>query len=46
MLIPGALLGTLIAMLFITSVSVDVLRKTLGVLIAIFVIYRLLGSRI
>ena len=45
-LIPGALLGTLIAMLFITSVSVDVLRKTLGVLIAIFVIYRLLGRRI
>lgn len=44
-LIPGALLGTLIATLFITSVSVDVLRKALGVIIAVFVIYQVFGRR-
>lgn len=46
LLIPGAALGTLIATLFISSVSVDTLRTTLGVLILLFVVYRLLESRI
>lgn len=46
LLIPGAVLGNLIAVLFISSVSVDTLRTTLGVLILLFVVYRLLESRI
>jgi uncharacterized membrane protein YfcA len=46
LLIPGAALGTLVATLFITSISTDTLRLVLGVLILIFVIYRLLERRI
>ena len=46
LLVPGALGGTVVATLFITSVSVDTLRTTLGVLIMLFVVYRLLESRI
>jgi uncharacterized membrane protein YfcA len=46
LLIPGAALGTLVATLFIAGVSTDTLRSALGVLILIFVAYRLLESRI
>ena len=46
LLIPGAIVGTLVATVFISSVSVDTLRTTLGLLVLIFVIYRLLENRI
>lgn len=46
LLIPGAVGGMLIATLFITSISPDTLRRGIGLVVLLFVVYKLLEQRI
>jgi uncharacterized membrane protein YfcA len=46
LLLPGAVLGVTIGTLFITNVPTETLRTTLGIIILIFAVYRILESRI
>jgi uncharacterized membrane protein YfcA len=46
LLVPGTILGVLGATLFINYVSVETLRRTLAVLIAAFVTYRVIEGKI
>jgi uncharacterized membrane protein YfcA len=46
MLIPAAILGVVLGTAFITNVPTDVLRRGLGVIIALFVVYKLVEQRL
>ena len=46
LLLPGALLGVTIGTLFITNAPTKVLRTTLGIIVLVFALYKLLEKRI
>ena len=45
LLMPGAILGMLLGTLFIATISPDALKRGIGVILLLFVIYKLLESR-
>ncbi|MCB0214347.1 MAG: sulfite exporter TauE/SafE family protein [Anaerolineae bacterium] len=46
LLIPGAVIGMLMASFFIAGISPEMLRRGIGVIVLLFVIYKLLEQRI
>lgn len=46
LLLPGAVLGVIIGTLFITNAPTETLRLTLGIIVLIFAIYKMLEKRI
>lgn len=46
LLMPGAIAGVTVATFFITNVAPETLRMTLGVIVLLFALYKLMGARI
>jgi uncharacterized membrane protein YfcA len=46
LLIPGAIMGSILAMIFITNVSVETLQASMGVVILLFTAFRFVEQRV
>lgn len=46
LLIPGAIVGTIIASFFIAAISSEALRRGIGIIVLLFVLYKLFEQRI